>query len=342
MRSKVIQKNNTNQTSGDIPYREIRDLFEQSRRILIASHIDPDGDSIGAQLAFAAYLRSLGKEVFLISDNGIPEKYAFLPDVDSITHADEYDDSFAVDTALILECPNLKRIGKTQRFITPEVKIVNIDHHQDNEQFGEINWLNVGASSVGEMAFEYFRQVGFPISREVAEQLYTAILTDTGRFRYSSTSPRTMEIAGMLIAAGADPQKICDQVYYNLRPSSMKLIGKVLNSIEFIDDGTICLLTLTQSMFDESGAKPSETEGLVDFTLFARGVLVGALFKESAPRQTKVSFRSRDEINVAEVAARFNGGGHLNASGCTIPLPLEEARQEVIPLLRKARDGKSF
>ncbi|MFQ6009385.1 MAG: bifunctional oligoribonuclease/PAP phosphatase NrnA, partial [Candidatus Zixiibacteriota bacterium] len=173
-----------------------------------------------------------------------------------------------------------------------------------------------------------------------AEQLYTAILTDTGRFRYKSTSPRTMAIAGLLIKAGADPQKICDHVYYNLRPSSMKLIGKVLNRIEFYDNGTICLLTLTQQMLKECKAELSESDGLVDFTLLTEGVVVGALLKETNSGYTKVSFRSRDSVDVAAVAIRFGGGGHYNASGCTLPMELFQAKNEVIKLLREARDAQ--
>ena len=321
------------------PIEEIRHTLESNRSVLVVSHVNPDGDAIGAQLAFASYLKHLKKEVFLVRDNDIPFKYRFLPEVDTITELDTYPDDFSVDTALILECPAMRRIGRVKRLLNDNTKIINIDHHADNEGFGDVNWINPGVSSVGEMTYEYFAQVGFPISGNIAQQLYTAILTDTGRFRYSSTSPRTMVIASQLIEAGADPQSICDKIYYNLLPSTMKLTGKVLNSIEFWDDNTICLLMLTNDMLVECGAEASESEGIVDFTLFSEGVLSGALLKENGPRQTKVSFRSRDDINVAAIASRFNGGGHINASGCTIPLPIPEARKEVIKLLREANHG---
>ncbi len=341
MKSRIIQKNNHSQAAAAAPIADIRGLLESCQRILVVSHIDPDGDAIGTQLAFASYLRSLGKEVFPVRESEVPAKYRFLHGIDSITDVNSYDKDFSVATALILECPNVTRIGQAIRFLTPDAKIVNIDHHQDNEGFGNVNWVDTRASSVGEMAFEYFSQVGYRISTETAEQLYTAILTDTGRFRYSSTSSRTMAVAGRLVEAGANPQKICDNVYYNMWPSTMKLIGKVLNSIEFFDKGSICLLTLTRQMLDQCGAEDSESEGIVDFTLFTKGVLVGALLKGGNPGRTKVSLRSRDDIDVAALASRFGGGGHPNASGCFIPLPLPEAKKELIKLLREARDGRA-
>jgi phosphoesterase RecJ-like protein len=149
-----------------------------------------------------------------------------------------------------------------------------------------------------------------------------------------------MEIAGRMIKAGADPQKICDEVYFNLQPSTMTLIGKVLNSIEFHHEGQICLLTLTKEMLKKANAVDSESDGLVDYTLFNSGVISGALLKEIDGERTKVSFRSKDGINVAEIAARFGGGGHFNASGCTVEKPLEQAKAELVTILSKAIDDQ--
>ncbi len=269
----------------------------------------------------------------------VPAKYRFLAGVDTVRDVSSYQEDLAVDTAVVLECPQRGRIGRASRFLTAQVKIINIDHHRDNQNFGHINWVNPGASSVGEMVYEYFLAIDYAIGPDVAEYLYTAILTDTGRFRFSSTSARTMAIAGELIAAGADPQRICDHAYYSLRPSTMKLIGKVLNTIEFADNGTVCLLTLTKDMLHECGADLSESEGLVDFTLFTEGVQAGVLLKESDAVETKVSLRSRNSVDVATLAAQFGGGGHPNASGCTIPLPLSQAKERLIKLIREARNG---
>lgn len=319
-----------------MPAAMIESILNRANRVLVASHIDPDGDALGTQLAFGEYLRSLGKHVLLVRDSDIPAKYLFLPGIQTIRHTSTLPNDFAVDTAVILECPTKDRIGSASKYLLDLVSVINIDHHRDNSMFGEVNWVDIKPSSVGEMAFEYFTEVGAEISSDMAECLYTAIVTDTGRFRYNSTSPRTMQIAGQLIAAGADPHKITNEVYYNLSASSMILTGKVLNSIQYFCDGRVCVLSLTQEMLEQAGAVESESDGLVDFTLFTRGVRAGALVKELKDGRTKVSFRSQDGINVSALAYRYGGGGHFNAAGCTMPVPFKEARQQVVEMLCEA------
>jgi phosphoesterase RecJ-like protein len=301
--------------------------------VLIVTHKDPDGDALGTQLAFATYLNDVGIEAQPVRDDVVPDKYRFLAGVEDVPSFDQLDPDAKFDTMLFLECPTIERGGRVNDLLNDDVTIINIDHHQDNSGFGTVNWVDVQRSSVGEMAFEYFAQVGYDISTVVAEYLFTAILTDTGRFRYSNTGPRTMEIAGRLIEAGADPEKICDQVYYNLPPSTTKLIGHVLNGIEFYENSAICLLTLTQQMLTDTGAEQSETEGLVDYALFSKGVNAGALLREIDQGHTKVSLRSKGRINVAEMAARHGGGGHVNAAGCLIDMSLPEAKVEVLRML---------
>lgn len=340
MRSRTTQSQSDRPLAVAPPTAEIRDLLQRSRRALVASHVDPDGDAIGAQLAFGAYLRSLGKEVFLVRDGEIPSKYRFLPHVDSISLYDDLPSGFAVDTAVILECPTVARVGRAASLLTDNVTIINIDHHYDSGNFGTVNWIDPTKSSVGEMSFELFVELGFSMPPEVASQLYTAILTDTGRFRFPSTSPRTMEIVGQLIAAGADPKKLTDDVYFRLTASTMKLMGAVLSTIEFHDADSLCLLTMTKQMLNEAKADQSESDGLVDFTLFCDTVVVGALLKEVDGRQTRVSLRSRDKVNVAEIAARFGGGGHFNASGCTLPWGIKEARNRLLEVLKGVRHAR--
>ncbi len=305
-------------------------------RIMVITHIDPDGDALGTQLAFGRYLKDLGKRVFLIRDSEIPDKYLFLPGVGEIISVDDLSEEPEIDTLLILECPSLERAGRAARFAGDDVTIISIDHHQGSAEVGEINWLDLETSSVGEMTYEYFCSVGYDIPPEVAVQLYTALMTDTGRFRYQSTSPRTMVIAGELINLGADPRMICDNVYFNMRPSTMILTGKVLSTMEFHDHGRICLLTLTREMLREAGADESESDGLVDFSLYTRGVVAGALLKEISENETKISLRSTNGVNVGEIAAHLDGGGHVNAAGCRMALPLEKARVELIKILGEA------
>lgn len=319
------------------PLKEIRSLLEQSRRVLVAAHVDPDGDAIGSQLACAACLRRLGKEVVLTRESDIPDKYRFLHGTSEIRHVDELPPDLGIDTAVILECPTLDRVGKAARYLTETVRIINIDHHRESGDFGTTNWIDPTKSSVGEMLYELYQALDHKITPEVAEQLYTAIMTDTGRFRFPSTTARTMEIVARLIDAGADPKTIADNVYFRLSASTMRLTGLVLATIEFHDNDQICLLTLTRQMLQAAGADSSEADGLVDFTLFTDTAKVGALLKEIDESQTRVSLRSRNGINVAELAARYGGGGHLNAAGCTMPFGFARAREELLKLLSDAR-----
>jgi phosphoesterase RecJ-like protein len=320
--------------------QQIEGVLKDARRVLVVSHIDPDGDALGSQIAFGAYVRHLGKEALLVKDSSIPEKYAFLSGAGDILDVSDLPADTTVDTALVLECPSIERVGAAQKLLTRDVKIINIDHHPDARDFGTVNWVETTASSVGEMTFEFFDHVGFEISPAVAEALYTAILTDTGRFRYPSTSPRTMCVAAELVARGARPQDIVDHVYYNMRVSTVRLIGKILNKVEFYHDNKICLLTLTRDMLENSGADIAEAEGVVDYTMVSRTARAGALLKEMENGSTKVSLRSRDGIDVSSLAAQFSGGGHVNAAGCVIDLPLAEAREKLVGLLKEAVDGR--
>lgn len=338
MRSKISQKNSLLFENHIPPVDKINEIITKENSFFVLSHIDPDGDSLGSQLAFAAYLKSLGKTVHMLRDSDIPEKYQFLEGVLDIPRAEDLEETLTADVAVILECPNYKRIGTGSKFFTEETYLINIDHHQDNDKYGNLNWFNVRASSVGEMLFEFFEKVGYDIPRTVAEYLYVAIMTDTGRFRYRSTSGRTMEIAGKLLDKGLDPQKLCDLVYFDMKPSTTKLVGKVLNNIEFHHDGRTCLLTMDNKMLSESGADYSESDGLVDYTLFNRGVVVGLFIKEVEKNVVKVSMRSKNGMNVAAIAAEFGGGGHFNASGCTLEMSLDEVKEL---MLRKVKDGFS-
>ena len=336
MKSKVIAKKTNNHERVEPPVDEIQLAIESSRRVLVATHIDPDGDAIGTQLAFGAYLESVGKDVSLLRESDIPEKYLFLPNVESILTPGTVGGTLDIDLAVILECPHPDRMGSVRQYLKSGLKTINIDHHRDSTAFADINWIDITASSVGEMVWSFFKKVGYRLTPDVAEQLYTAVLTDTGRFRYGSTTETTMCCAGDLISSGAQPQKICDLVYYSMAPEAMKLVGKVLNGVEFHNGGRICLLTLKKDMLRETGARESDSEGLVDYTLFNRGVVAGALLKEVDEGHTRVSFRSNNHIDVSAIAAQYGGGGHYNASGCTLSMNVEDARTEVIKLLTEA------
>ena len=332
-------KNRTDSTAPET-IAGIRTLLENCRRPLVVSHIDPDGDAIGTQLAFGEYFRRIGLRPVLVRESKIPSKYQFLPGIETIIPVDGVTDGEPFDLAVVLECPSPDRLGSAARLIGKATTVINIDHHQDNVLEAAVSWVDVSASSVGELAFEYFRGVGFEIDPMVATNLYTAILTDTGRFRFESTTPRTLAIAADLVRAGADPRNITDRVYYDVDPAVMKLTGRVLSGLEYFDKGRLCIMSLTREMLQETGADIANTEGLVDYSLFTSGVTVGVLLREIDPTRTKVSLRSRDGYDIAAVAARWGGGGHRSAAGCTVKLPLAETRRELVKLLQEFHEAK--
>ena len=318
----------------------IRPLLESCKRPLVVSHIDPDGDAIGTQLAFGEYFRRIGALPTLVRESRIPSKYQFLPGVERIIPVGDISAVQEFDLVVVLECPSLDRLGSAARLIGERTTVINVDHHQDNVLAAAVSWVDVSSSSVGELAFEYFREVGFEIDPIMATHLYTAILTDTGRFRFESTTPRTLAIAADLVRAGANPRTITDHVYYDVDPAVMKLTGRVLADLEYFDGGHICILSLSRALLAETGADIANTEGLVDYSLFTSGVNVGALLREIDPDRTKVSLRSRDGFDIAAVAARWGGGGHRNAAGCTVKMPLAETRRELVRMLQEYHEAK--
>ncbi len=335
MKSKTIYKADRLEVDSSGPFKKIGLLIESAKKLLVVSHIDPDGDALGTQLAFAAYLRSLSKEVTLVREDAIPDRYKFLPGIDRIQHIDDIKDSLDIDTVIALECPKLSRAGVVISSLGDDIKIINIDHHQDNENYGQVKWINKDASSVGEMVYELFESFRYQIDEETAILLFTAILTDTGRFRYESTSGRTLEIAGKLIEAGANPRDICDKVFYDLQPATIKLIGNVLSNAEFIDDGKTCLLSLPLEILESRECGQAEAEGIAEYSLYGKGVTLGVTFKERSGGATRISLRSRGNPNVARLAAVFGGGGHICAAGCSISKPLSEAKKEFLKKLNE-------
>jgi bifunctional oligoribonuclease and PAP phosphatase NrnA len=314
----------------------LRSAIAASHTVLVVSHLDPDGDSLGTQLAVTSYLSRLGKQVVSVRESEIPVKYRFLTDIYAIQVCDAVDPSIKPDTVIVLECPSRDRIGRASKYLDTASCVINIDHHAANDMYGTLNWLDATASSVGELITEYFEFAGYELSQEEAAQLYTAILTDTGRFRYGSTSTRTMKAAGLLISRGAKPQDITDAIYFSQPVSSLRLMGKVLNSIEFHHGNRICIMQVNRAMLAESGAIGSEGEGLVDYVLHGKDALVGALLKEVDGSTTKVSLRSRSGVDVSVLAQQFGGGGHVNAAGCAVQLPLLQTREMIINLLTTA------
>ncbi len=305
---------------------KIARALKGASRILITAHRDPDGDSIGCQLAFYEYWTTQrGGKADVIDHGSIPRKYHFLDPNSVIRSPGQVKRPGRWDAVVVFECSSLDRIGSVQSLVRSNVPVINIDHHRHNSQFGAVNVLDPTAAACGEMVFDLLRLWKAKFTPAIAQLLAAAILTDTGRFHYHSTTPRTLQLTASLMRLGADLTALTDQIYYSYHPNHFRLVQRVLSNAQMKAGGRVCFLILRKSDRKRFHVPMRELEGLVDYTLYVRGVKVGALLKELGPRETKVSLRSRDSSDVAEIARQFGGGGHLNASGCLIDLSIPQA-----------------
>jgi len=289
-------------------------------------HRDPDGDSAGSLLALADAIE--GKTLYCYSEGKLPARYRFMDPEGRLS--DVVDETFRPDLAIALECPSRHRLGDGLKMLQPETRLINIDHHKDNELYGDVNWLDTGAAALGEMIYEMVTAWEVKITPRMATCLYTAILTDTGRFHYQGTSAKTLEISSALLKRGANPREITERIYFGLPFSYLRLMQAALNGMERAAGGKILVLTLLPDDFEAAGAQPQEAEGIIDLTLVPEETRIGILFRQPQDGLVKVSFRSQDSVDVGTLAAEFDGGGHANASGCVVRGTLEEVKARVL------------
>lgn len=313
--------------------------LRQARRILVTSHASPDGDSLGSALAVGELAAALGLEARLVQRDPYPVNLAFLPGLDAVEMVPDLagprGESF--DLAVVLECPSVSRPGLAGLERLP---MLNIDHHLENERYGELNYLDEEAPAVAEMVLRMAEAAGVTVSPTMATCLYTALVTDTGDFRYSNATARAFEAARRLVIAGAVPHRIADALWNQVPARVVRLAAETLSTLELHIGGRLAVVTCDTGMLARTGARPEDTENLLNAPRTIAGVEVAVLFKAFTPAATRVSLRSRGALDVQGVAARFGGGGHRNAAGCTIPQPLPAARQALLavlqPLLEKS------
>ena len=311
--------------------QQIHDEVLRRQRFLLTSHLKPDGDSIGSQMAMAYALRALGKDVRVVNcDPALPALQTF-PGVSEIEIADHVEGDY--DAVIVMECSDLARTGVSglERYF-----IVNVDHHPGNAMYGAVNWFDAGAAACGEMVFDVIRSLGVPLTREIATHIYVAILTDTGSFHHSGISPRTFDICRQTLEAGIDPVAIARSVFDTNNIGRLRLFGAVLGSVEIDASGRLAAICLNRAMARASGGTYDDIEGLINVPLTVKEIQVVVFFKEWEPNEYRVSLRSKGSIDVGGVAKQFGGGGHKNASGCTVLGSLPDVRQQVMPLVEAA------
>lgn len=314
---------------------KISDLILAKQVFLIAAHERPDGDALGSELGLAQMLRQLGKEVLVYSQDPTPDNYRFLPGSDTIVHALPPLERFEV--AIIVDCSELPRVGREHERIARVPQLINIDHHVSNGGFCEASLIDPQASSTGELIWRLAAHMGLPVSREVANCLYTAILTDTGGFRYGNTRRETLLAAAELVGAGADPQWISENVYEANPPAKIRLLAAVLPTLSLDAGGRVGSLAVTRQAMAAAGALPEHTEGFVDLPRTIRGVEISILYTEIGEGSFKLSLRSKGSVNVERVARAFGGGGHVNAAACRIEGELADIRRRMLDAIGAAQ-----
>jgi len=320
---------------------QIIDQLKRGRRVLIVSHTNPDGDAIGSLIATGYFLSSLGKETVMFNESPIPAVYRFLAGVERVKRRLNAEEAF--DTAVVLDCGDLSRAGRAVPVIDRIPAVINVDHHVTNTRFGHFQLIDPEACATAEIIYRLIVAMNVPVSLEIANAIYTGILTDTGSFRFSNTNRSAFEICEKMVARGADPYRIAQRVYGTYSLGRIKLLNLALDSIEISSNGALSMMAVTQQMLRETQARPEDTDGLINYAKGIEAVKVAVLIEElnhdRASREGTlpyhVSLRSNGTVDVAAVAAAFGGGGHASAAGFSIDATLPEIKSKIMDLVEK-------
>ncbi len=307
--------------------------MEASERIAIVSHKSPDGDNLGSLLAIGLSLEKMGKSVMFVKADIIPEDYLFLPGIERLKPVDG--NMEGIDLLFALDSSDPDRLGENKFLIDKSKKVVNIDHHVSNTEFGDINIVLPEFSSTGEILFELMLQMDMPIDREIASLIYVAISTDTGRFTYQGVTGRTHENIAKLYGYGIDAYELNTNLYQRRSLSRTKLFIKAISGMELYNDGRIGVVRVTRSMIDETGTSMDDTEGIVEFVRDTDSIEAACLLKEIDEEVVKLSLRTKNIVDANKVCSSFNGGGHSRASGATVEDTIENVEMRLVEEIKK-------
>jgi len=311
------------------PLAAILEVLDRGERFLVCSHARPDGDAVGSMLALGMVIEQMGKRADLVTADQIPLQYRQLPGASDIFTTLRVHGHY--DAAIVLECDSIERTrlrGLEDRFL------VNIDHHLTGREFAQLNWIDRSAASVGEMVYQLARAAGADLTPQMAQCLYATLLTDTGGFCYGNVRESTFALARELVHAGADPIAIANEVYFSAPTSKLLLLGAALRRLK--REGRLAWLWVTHQDMQRTCATEEESEGIVNVALGIAGVDAVVFLRELPDGHIRLSLRSKGQLNVAEIAARLGGGGHQNASGCTLDGSLPRALKQILAELRNA------
>src|SRR6266545_5650555 len=310
-------------------FDEIGRVLREHQRFAILSHVRPDGDALGSQLALALSLQQLGKNVRVWNEDGMLEKYSFLPRSELLTKPPS--PAADVDVAIALDTAIQNRLGTALAAVGSARIWINIDHHRSNPGYGDLVIVDSNAPATGEMIFSLIKSQGLPFNHDIAENLYAAISTDTGSFQYPKTSARTFEIAAELIRTGLDVGRLSQQLYENYPRRRLELLRELLRTMRFQQEGRVASFGLTLKTAAELGVLPEDNEGLIDHLRAVQGVIVAVFFEELSDGKVRVSMRSKNErVDVCAICQKFGGGGHTLAAGARVRGTLAEVEERVL------------
>src|SRR5205809_5803590 len=316
-------------------FQEIGQILRDHQRFAILGHVRPDGDALGSQLALALSLQALGKEVRVWNEDGMLEKYSFLPRAELLTKPPSTPEDF--DVAIALDTAVQNRLGTALVAIRSSKIWINIDHHPSNPGYGDVAHIDSSAPATAEIVFHLIKSEGLPFNRDIAENPYAAISTDTGSFQYPKTSAHTFEIAAELIRTGLDVGRLSQQLYENYPRRRLELLRELLRTMRFQQEGRVASFGLTLKTAAELGVLPEDNEGLIDHLRAVHGVIVAVFFEELSDGKVRVSMRSKDErVDVCGICQKFGGGGHTLAAGARVQGTLAEIEEKVLEETREA------
>jgi len=318
------------------PPQRLLDVLARPRgTALMLGHVHPDGDVLGTLLGLGLALEAVGWPVTFAGPHPVPDALAFLPGADRWQVWQQPPGTF--DVLVLTDCPNDERTeGLLAAARAPESLVLNIDHHPDNRRYGTSNWIDPGAAATGEMVYDLLGALGLPVTAAIAVNLFTAIHTDTGSFRYSNTTAKTFRIAGELTALGAAPALVSDWLYQRRPPDALGTLGEVLRRVNVSSDGRVAWLAVPRGLVSDAFVS---AEDLVTYPRSIGSVKVALLLREEAPGVVKASLRGKGEVAVNRIAHRFGGGGHDNAAGCIVRGSLDEATRALLAAVGEALDG---
>jgi bifunctional oligoribonuclease and PAP phosphatase NrnA len=295
--------------------------------LVISTHVSPEGDAIGSELGLALALVKMGKKVTILNADPVPEFLHFLPGSGLIRMGTEITEPH--DALVVVDCEP-ERTGLKIKG-APIKEIINVDHHVTNPKTADVYWVNPEAAAAGEMVYDLLLFMDAPIDKDIATNLYTCIFTDTGSFRYTNTDADALAKSAKLLGYGVEAWQIAENIYETKSFGRMRLLGMVLADMEISGDGLVSWVTVKEEFYGATGTKAEDTDGFINYPRAVKGVEVAVLFREAGPSKVKLSFRSKGRVDVAKLAESLGGGGHPNASGAVIDMPLEKTKDLVLP-----------